>query len=257
MINSSCTNEDLVSSVENEFVFLSEENAEKFFSRPGTGESIPAEIFLVYHGQDQNREVNYSFEILESSTAIEGTHFVLDGTSGSFNTENIKAELPISIIPDNLISCQDVTIDIRLISSDIDDTNGGTVTFSLGVEGGSELAGEVTYSHTNNFAGSEINGIANIIASSAPGLYTVDDFSFGSWGEAYNIDPPTGNLLWSNNCSTIVLSGTDNFGETWEFTEVSVSNGPEFTFTWSNTYGEFGTVTLTRSDGKNWPFLEL
>lgn len=256
VINYSCTNEELISSVEKEFLFLSTDNTEKFFARPGTGEEVPAEINLIYHGT-QSSTINYTFEILESSTAVEGTHYTVNGTTASFAADSITAELPISIIPDNLVTCETVTIDVRLVSSDIADTKTGTASFNLGVEGGSELAGLVDYVNTANFGGSDVSGTAEIIATSVPGIYTIDDFSFGTWAAFYSIPPPTGTLQWANNCSMIELSGTDNYGDVWQFDEVLASDGPVFTFVYSNTYGEFGQVSLTRQDGKDWPKLEL
>ena len=40
-------------------------------------------------------------------------------------------------------------------------------------------------------------------------------------------------------------------------TEILESDGPNFTFKYENTYPEFGTVTLTRTDGGTWPALSL
>ncbi len=39
--------------------------------------------------------------------------------------------------------------------------------------------------------------------------------------------------------------------------EILNSGSLEFTITWSNTYGEFGEVTLTKEDGSAWPTLTL
>jgi hypothetical protein len=256
-ILSSCNKEEFASSVTKEFVFLDSSNTDLFFQRPGTDEQVSAGVRVVMHAQGKTSAVNYTYEVLPSSTAVEGTHYVINSNTGSIQPNTVVDTLPLSIIPDNLVSCQTLTLDVRLVSSDLPTTNMGTLSISLGVEGGSELAGTVNYEHTENFVGSDLLGTTEIIPTATPGNYMIEDFSFGAWTAAYGIDPPTGTLLWKNNCSSISLSGTDNYGDTWQMDEILASDGPVFTFTWSNTYGEFGKVSLTRQDGKPWPLLEL
>lgn len=253
----SCTKEELESSVNKEFVFLDSGNTDLFFERPGTNEEVNAGVRAIVHAKDRSSGVSYTYEVLPSSTAVEGTHYVVNNSTGTIAAGSVVDTLGLSIIPDNLVSCETLTLDLRLVSSDVESTNMGVLSLSLGVEGGSELAGLVDYVHTNNFAGTDLAGTVDIIPLAVPGNYTLSDFSFGSWTAAYGIDPPSGTLMWSNNCSTITLSGTDNYGDSWQFDEILASDGPVFTFTWSNTYGEFGTVSLTRQDGKPWPKLEL
>jgi len=211
---------------------------------------------VILHSQEV-KSVDYTFEILESSTAVKDIHYTVDAFSGTINTNSVIDTLPIKIISSNLIPCEIVTLDLKLISSSVERVSTGTLSVNLNLESASELAGIVTYLHSDNFVGSDLSGTVTITALQTPGDYILSDFSFGAWPEAYGIEPPSGTLKWSNICSKISLSGTDNYGDIWKMDEVISSGGPDFTFTWSNTYGEYGKVTLTREDGGSWPTLTL
>jgi len=252
----SCTKEELETSANKEFVFLDVEETDLFFERE-TGVTTNAGIRVVVHSKERAISTNYTFEILESSTAIEDVHYRVNATSGVIAPNSVIDTLPIEIISENLIPCQQLSLNVKLVSSDIERTDLGTLELSINLESSSELAGIVNYTHTENFAGEDITGMVEISSLQDPGDYMLTDFSFGAWPTAYGIDPPTGNLRWNNNCSTIRLSGTDNYGDVWQMDEVLESDGAVFSFRWSNTYGEFGLVSLTRQDGNSWPKLEL
>lgn len=257
LLLSSCTKEELKPSNEKEFIFLDAENSDLFFER-GNGSDYPsAGIRVVLHSENRASTTNYSFEILDSSTAVEDQHYRMSSTGGTIPANTVIDTLPIEILTDNLIPCESMSLHVRLVSSDLERTDQTVLEINLNLESSSELAGTVNYVHSDNFAGEELNGKIEIMALEDAGQYMLSDFSFGAWSAAYGIDPPTGTLRWSNNCSSIALSGTDNYGDVWQMDEVLSSGGPEFVFTWSNTYGEFGVVSLTRQDGKDWPNLEL
>lgn len=253
----SCSKEDLGSSVDKEFVFIHAPQTDLFFESLAPGEQSDIDVRVVRHAQDSSLSISYTFEILSSSTAVEGVHYVVDANSGSIAAGDVSSQLPIKVIPSNLVACQALNLDLKLSSSDIEQTDGSVVSLSLNLESSSNLAGTVNYVHSDNFAGEELTGSVEIIATQVPGDYLISDFSFGAWPAAYGIDPPSGTLKWTNICSSIKLTGTDNYGDVWQMDEILVSNGPEFKFTWSNTYGEFGTVSLTRNDGKLWPEFQL
>ena len=83
------------------------------------------------------------------------------------------------------------------------------------------------------------------------GEYFLEDFSFGYWGNCYNIEPPTGTLRLNVECNTIYgLSGTDNFGDIWDSGNIRYT-GSSIVLDWFNSYGEFGTTELTPIDGAN------
>lgn len=83
-------------------------------------------------------------------------------------------------------------------------------------------------------------------------------FDFGYYCLVYyGADPgcgqgASGSLRLTDICGALSYTGADQFGDPWVISNVSV-NGDELTFTWESAYGERSTVTLTRTDGMNWP----
>ncbi len=87
----------------------------------------------------------------------------------------------------------------------------------------------------------------------APGVYSIDDFAFGTYDPCYGIsDTPDGDLRVMDVCNEITLSGSSQWGElyTWSISNI---NGTEMTITWENDYGENGVTVLTNGNGDNWP----
>lgn len=99
--------------------------------------------------------------------------------------------------------------------------------------------------------GSELIGSITLSSTSTVGSYTLSDASFGLFACAYAISPPGGNVLFTDNCGKVSMSGADRFGDTYSLVLLNV-DGSRITFNWSNSYGDGGTVTLTRTSG-NWP----
>jgi hypothetical protein len=81
--------------------------------------------------------------------------------------------------------------------------------------------------------------------------YSSSDLSFGQFASCWGDSPATGPTL-SMLCSTLSVSGTDQYGDQYTYTITDV-NGPDLTIEWENTYGDGGTVVLTRTDGTDWP----
>lgn len=83
-------------------------------------------------------------------------------------------------------------------------------------------------------------------------------FDFGYYCVAYGDcgpdDGARGTLALVDTCGMLSYEGADQFGDSWTISNVLV-DGADLTFTWSSDYGETSTVTLTRSDGENWPAL--
>ena len=85
------------------------------------------------------------------------------------------------------------------------------------------------------------------------GLYETIDFVYGAYTECYGAGfLPNGNLQINDVCNLIFPSGSSQWGEIYKFSN-GVTSGTGFTYDWENDYGEFGTVTLTRQDGMDWP----
>jgi len=122
----------------------------------------------------------------------------------------------------------------------------------------SSLAGEHTFVSTANFntgvydpCNATVEGSV-IWTATAAGIYSIDDFSFGTYLPCYGGGFPEGDLAVNDVCTEVTLTGVSQFGEvyTWDITEV---NGKEMTIVWINDFGEGGTTVLTNGNDKDWP----
>ena len=103
------------------------------------------------------------------------------------------------------------------------------------------------------------SGTDKLIAST-PTTYTYESgfFDFGYYCLFYDGADPgcgsgaAGSLKLSDTCGKLSYQGADQYGDPWTITDVSV-DGPVLQFTWESAYGEKSTVTLTRTDGMDWP----
>lgn len=119
----------------------------------------------------------------------------------------------------------------------------------------SDLKGEVDYVTTNHFCGSGPLTGTTMLNETGAGKYSFTNWAFGTYEECYGGTQATwGSLAMNDVCNKISVTGVDAFGDSWEVIINSVS-GADLSITWSNTYGEFGTTVLTRTDGRNWPAL--
>ena len=147
-----------------------------------------------------------------------------------------------------------------IISCAITESLAGTYTYQItelkSAPGGrskcpdAPLTGEVTWNLTDT-----------------PGTYTTSDISFGTFGKCYTDDTfssvKLNNIAIVWDCTNLVADGVinvvenesgkdDNFTFNYVITE---TNGSDLTMNFSNSKGDRGVLTLTRSDSKVWPTL--
>lgn len=127
---------------------------------------------------------------------------------------------------------------------------------------GESLAGSHTFVTSEMFrpgadpCGGTVTGTVVWSESETEGLYATSDFSFGLFESSCWNDAPatsdTAQLLWF--CANIVPEGTDQYGENWAYTILSV-NGPTMVIEFLSTRstGEGGITTITREGGQDWP----
>ncbi len=85
------------------------------------------------------------------------------------------------------------------------------------------------------------------------GKYSVSDATFGQYACAWADNPATGVTI-TNTCDEITTGGADQYNLIYTFSNLTVNPaGTVMTLKWSNDYGDAGTTTLTRTDGKTWP----
>jgi hypothetical protein len=108
-------------------------------------------------------------------------------------------------------------------------------------------------------AGGAISGCAGGVTGTGEfialtrGKYSVSDATFGQYDCAWDDSPATGVTI-TNTCNEITTGGGDQYNLVYTFSNLVVNSaGTTMTFNWSNDYGDAGTTTLTRTDGKTWP----
>jgi len=84
----------------------------------GVGES--SQMFVKLAGAQRSNPVNFTFEIDPESTAIENLHYTIEGTSASIPANASSVELPITILDDNINAGELLTLNLNLVSSDLD-----------------------------------------------------------------------------------------------------------------------------------------
>jgi hypothetical protein len=130
---------------------------------------------------------------------------------------------------------------------------GKSVSFNFSCS--SDLSGMMDVS-TVGWCGETFTGTAEMVET-GDGTYTFTDMSFGAYEVCYGPGSalPEGDLEIVDICNMLSYTGVSQWGETYEFLNMTV-NGPTLTFDWKNDYDpEAGKTTLTRQDGKDWPNL--
>lgn len=118
----------------------------------------------------------------------------------------------------------------------------------------SDLAGIHSYTTTSTWCGST-DPLTGTVEWTSPstGIYEVSDWGYGSYQDCYGSEAAAwGSLQLQDVCNVISQLGEDNYGDTWEFNITGI-DGPTLSFSWTNTYGESGTVELVRDGGVDWP----
>jgi hypothetical protein len=206
-----------------------------------------------------------SFEIDPSSTAVDGLHYNLNGTSVTIAPGEFSAELPITIMPDNIEVGEKWTIVVNITSADVEIGEYSSATHNIAITCESDLAGAydyitndayvtyqgITYGPYNGLTGSGV-----IAETSIAGNYTITDVSFGVfpyiWGDSEAVGP-----VLVDVCDELSFSGVDQYGDSYSFiSAITVSQDQtSITFSWTNTFNDTGTTTITRTDGSTWPEL--
>ena len=136
----------------------------------------------------------------------------------------------------------------------------GFFTKTLSLKCTSDLAGTFNYESTalttpnGPCDPTTATGTVTWTATASTGVYEMDDASFGNFGVCYGGPPATG-VMVTDVCNRIGTDGGDQYGDTYDYSVTSV-DGNKLTMDWTNTFGDGGTVVLTRTDGRDWPDLK-
>lgn len=220
------------------------------------GEALPATV---------GETASISFDLgTEGPVAIESI-----GVLVAYNGGSPIALKTITEIPSNVtITLGEVSNAIGVAVADIGDTDYVDFSFSLNsavvtcpssqvinapLGCISALEGTYEYTTTSLWCGNDDVSGEVTWTNVSPGVYEISDWSYGSYLSCYGGEASSwGALQLSDVCDVISIIGTDVYGDTWSFSDVTV-DGANLTLSWSNTYNESGVTTLTRTDGSDWP----
>lgn len=200
-----------------------------------------------------------------ASTAIEGVHYELPSSTITIPAGQNVVNFPIRVLTGNIDPSEtpDLLLTMTTATGATIAENYKTLDFRIRVICPSDLAGTYSvfwetlligdgsggasqtlsnYVIPPNQAGTTFDRIT--LTSTATGVYLISDMSFGLYPGVYGDAIPTGSL--SDVCDVLTGASTnvDRFGD--PFTIEGVVNSDEtITITWSNTWGDGGTVVLT------------
>jgi hypothetical protein len=195
-----------------------------------------------------------------TSTAVEGVHYTLASKSITIPAGEFTAKLPVTVLTGNIDPSERPDLVLKITSATGAEVSSkyGSLKFAIRVICPSDLKG--TYSvfweklQTGNGSGGPNQTATNFVisaaktmsfAQTATGVYTMDDMSFGMYPGIYSDAKPSGRI--SDNCGKLTgaASNLDQYSDPFSMSGVVNDNGT-IRIVWSNTYGDGGTVILTK-----------
>jgi hypothetical protein len=210
-------------------------------------------------GRPQSTATNITFEIGTTSTAVAGVHYnkLTAGNSITIPAGSNTANIQFEILDDGIEPNEVWDLVVTINGGDLPLSQYVSATFKLQVSCASDLGGTYSYSMTNIIGGAGSAPCATqtgtgSLTEGSNGVYSSSDFTFGQFACAYGDSPPGGTLRLNDLCDNLSFSGLDKYGDSYTIDIISVT-ASVLTFDWINTYGDGGTVALTRTDAKSWP----
>jgi len=253
LIAFSC-NDEINRTLTDEFVDIDSSNTSLLFLRTGDGQPVNFGVPVKLIAAAKSNPVSFTFEVINSSTAIEGLHYDVQSTTGSIPANAYEGELPIVVYPDNLELGEVVTLDLALRDSDVNLARTDTVSFEFQITCPSDLGGTydavTTGTSTDPCCPGAVTAMAVVtLTDKGGGVYTISDWSSGiylAWYAIYGISSMTD---LSGDVTELCGAISGSFGEPFG-TAVNVVGSVDpstgvITYDWSNGYADQATVTLT------------
>lgn len=204
--------------------------------------------------------ITVNIEADPTSTAVEGVHYSLASKTIVINPGEFVVNFPVTVLTGNISPAELPNLVLKIASATGADvsSNYNDLTVRIRVICPSELAATYSvfweYLQTGDGAGGADQTSTNFVISSADkvvfteagtGSYTVDDISFGMYPGLYSDSKPAGALSDACGKLTGAASNADRFGDPFTINGVVNPDGT-LKITWSNTWGDGGTVILTK-----------
>jgi hypothetical protein len=204
--------------------------------------------------------ITVTVEADPTSTAVEGVHYSLASKSITIPAGEFTANLPVTVLTGNIDPSErpDLILKITSATGAEVSANYGSLKLAIRVICPSDLQG--TYSvfweklQTGDGSGGPNQTLTNFVIvdaktmafdQTATGVYTMDDMSFGMYPGIYFDSKPSGRI--SDNCGKLTGAATNQDKYEDPFTMSGVVNDDgTIRIVWSNTWGDGGTVVLTK-----------
>ncbi len=212
-------------------------------------------------GAPQTSPVTVTVEADPESTAVAGVHYTLENNTVTIPAGEVIAQLPVNVLTGNIDPSETPDLILKITSSTGAkvSVNYSDLTFRIRVICPSDLVG--TYSVfwqtliTGDGEGGADQTINDFVIGAAPtvelteagiGVYQLSDMSFGLYPGLYSDSAPSGTI--SDNCNTILgaASNADQYGDPFTITGLSVPEEGIVNISWNNTWGDGGTIVLTK-----------
>ncbi len=204
--------------------------------------------------------ITVTVEADPTSTAVEGVHYRLPSKSITIPAGEFTAKLPVTVLTGNIDPTETPNLVLKMTSATGAEVsaNYGKLTVAIRVICPSDLKGTYTVFweklQTGDGSGGPNQTATNFVIAAADkvvitqvsaGLYQMDDMSFGMYPGIYSDAKPVGRMR--DNCTKLtgLTSNVDQYADPFTITGV-VNADKTIKITWSNTYGDGGTVILTK-----------
>lgn len=187
------------------------------YLRINDGVGVPSGFIVNLGAAQSSSPINFTFEIdVANSTAIENLHYTVDANSGTIPANSSTAELPITILDDNINPGEAPTVVVKLTGGDVAvNPNYESATHVLQVICESTLAGNytmVTTYHKHDFLPTfDMNTQDVELTDDGGGVYTLVGFDGGLYAEGNPYNTSYGTSALTNKiqdvCGTITTTG--------------------------------------------------
>jgi len=227
------------------------------YLRVNDGVGVPSGFIVNLGAAHSASPINFTFEVDASSTAIENLHYTLSGTSGTIQANSSTAELPITILDDNINPGETPTLVINLTGGDVSiNPNYATASHVMQVLCMSDLEG--TYVTTSTGTSTDpccptettVSSEVTLTAGSGEGTYSISDWSAGmylEWYDVYGITADTDlSTTVSDVCNNVSIAETgEPFGNTFSAAGTVDEATGVITYTWLSGWGDTAEVIMT------------
>lgn len=230
------------------------------FIRLSTTQSDVVQVQVNRVSTTSTAPVTVNIEADPTSTAVAGVHYSLASKTVVINPGQFVVNFPVTVLTGNITPTETPNLVLKITSATGADvsTNYNDLTIRIRVICPSTLAGKYAVVWERLQVGDGDGGASQVLnnhtissarevvfTASGTGSYTVDDISFGMYPGVYGETKPAGRINDSCGKLTGPASNADRFGDPFTINGAVNPNGT-LKITWSNTWGDGGTVNLTK-----------